>query len=125
MSKWKYDEKADTRNYDLEARELVRSLRGAQLYDMYGIVNKQLQRSVSPKRERELQAVKKAIENYPSIDKYKSEPLTVDVVDVNGEQVLQFTEEQMKALKLKAGDTIVWNINDETGEVSFTVKDAK
>jgi hypothetical protein len=31
----------------------------------------------------------------------------------------------MKALKLKAGDTIVWNINDETGEVSFTVKDAK
>tara|TARA_R110000796_G_C14267049_1_gene400751 strand:+ start:310 stop:510 length:201 start_codon:yes stop_codon:yes gene_type:complete len=56
---------------------------------------------------------------------YKSEPLTVDVVDVNGEQVLQFTEEQMKALKLKAGDTIVWNINDETGEVSFTVKDAK
>ena len=56
---------------------------------------------------------------------YKTQPVTVDVVDVNGEQVLQFTEEQMKALKLKAGDTIVWNINDETGEVSFTVKDAK
>jgi hypothetical protein len=71
MSKWKYDEKADTRNYDLEARELVKGLRGSQLYDMYGIVNKQLQRSVSPKRERELQAVKKAIENYPSIDKYR------------------------------------------------------
>jgi len=56
---------------------------------------------------------------------YKTAPLTVDVVDVNGEQVLQFTEEQMKALNMKAGDTIVWNKNDETGDVSFTVKKAK
>lgn len=56
---------------------------------------------------------------------YKSEPITVDVVDLDGDQVIQFTEEQMKALNLKAGDTIVWDKNDETGEVSFTVKDAK
>jgi hypothetical protein len=56
---------------------------------------------------------------------YKSEPITVDVVDLDGDQVIQFTEEQMKALNLKAGDTIVWDKNDETGEVSFTVENAK
>lgn len=56
---------------------------------------------------------------------YKSEPITVDVVDLDGDQVIQFTEEQMKALNLKAGDTIVWDKNDETGEVSFTVEKAK
>lgn len=51
--------------------------------------------------------------------------ITVDVVDLDGDQVIQFTEEQMKALNLKAGDTIVWDKNDETGEVSFTVENAK
>jgi len=72
MSKWKYSEKDENRNYDLEAKELLKTLRGdSQLYEMYGIVNKQLQRSVSPIREKELNAVKKAIESYPGIDKFK------------------------------------------------------
>jgi hypothetical protein len=68
MSKWRYDEKVDKRNYIQEAKELVNSLRGSQIYDMYSIVHKQLQNSVSPTREKELQAVKIVIENYPYID---------------------------------------------------------
>ena len=71
MSKWKYSEKNENRNYDLEAKELLKTLRDSQLYEMYGIVNKQLQRSVSPVREKELNAVRKAIESYPGIDKSK------------------------------------------------------
>jgi len=71
MSKWRYDEKIDKRNYIQEAKELVNSLRGSQIYDMYSIVNKQLQNSVSPTREKELQAVKIVIENCPDIDKHR------------------------------------------------------
>ena len=52
---------------------------------------------------------------------YKTQPVIVDVVDVNGDQVLSFTPEQMKALNMKSGDTIVWNIDEQSGEVSFTV----
>ena len=52
---------------------------------------------------------------------YKTKPVTVDVVDVNGNQVLSFTPEQMKSLNMKSGDTIVWNKDDHSGEVSFTV----
>ena len=32
---------------------------------------------------------------------YKTQPITVDVVDVNGDQVLSFTPEQMKSLNMK------------------------
>jgi len=46
---------------------------------------------------------------------------TVPVVDVNGDQVLSFTPEQMKSLNMKSGDTIVWNKDDQSGEISFTV----
>jgi len=52
---------------------------------------------------------------------YKTQPVTVDVVDVNGDQVLSFTPEQMKALNMKSGDSIVWNKDDQSGEISFTV----
>ena len=69
MSKWKYDEKSDSRNYDQEARELLRPLRTGQMYELYEIVNKQLQKSVGPSREKELRAVKKAIEFDSSTDR--------------------------------------------------------
>ena len=46
-------------------------------------------------------------------------------MDLDGDQILEFTEDQMIALNMKVGDTIVWNINDETGEVSFTVENVK
>lgn len=59
----------DFRNYDKEAREMISELRGNELYRMYEIVINQLQRSNSETRDKELAAVKKAIEGVPSIDK--------------------------------------------------------
>ena len=59
---WKYEEKEDNRNYLLEARNLVKGLRGGQLYEMYEIVIKQLQRNNSPTKDKELSAVRDVIE---------------------------------------------------------------
>ena len=71
MSKWRYEEKEDNRNYDQEARELIKPLSLTQRYELYGIAHKQTQRSCSDSRMKELKAVKKAIENSHLIDKYK------------------------------------------------------
>lgn len=71
MSKWRYEEKEDNRNYDHEARELIKPLSLTQRYELYGIAHKQTQRSCSDTRMQELKAVKKAIESSPMIDKYK------------------------------------------------------
>ena len=70
-SKWRYEEKVENRNYDQEARELIKPLSLSQQYELYGIAHKQTQRSCSDKRMKELVAVKKAIESSPMIDKYK------------------------------------------------------
>ena len=70
-SKWRYEEKVEDRNYDQEARELIKPLSLSQQYELYGIAHKQTQRSCSDKRMKELVAVKKAIESSPMIDKYK------------------------------------------------------
>jgi hypothetical protein len=70
-SKWRYEEKVEDRNYDQEARELIKPLSLSQQYELYGIAHKQTQRSCSDKRMKELVAVKKAIEGSPMIDKYK------------------------------------------------------
>lgn len=70
-SKWRYEEKVEDRNYDQEARELIKPLSLSQRYELYGIAHKQTQRSCSDKRMKELVAVKKAIEKSPMIDKYR------------------------------------------------------
>lgn len=70
-SKWRYEEKVENRNYDQEARELIKPLSLSQRYELYGIAHKQTQRSCSEKRMKELVAVKKAIEKSPMIDKYR------------------------------------------------------
>ena len=72
-SKWRYEEKIENRNYDQEARELIKPLSLSQQYELYGIAHKQTQRSCSEKRMKELVAVKKAIEKSPMIDKYRLE----------------------------------------------------
>ena len=72
-SKWRYEEKVEDRNYDQEARELIKPLSLSQQYELYGIVHKQTQRSCSDKRRKELEAVKKAIQKSPMIDKYRLE----------------------------------------------------
>jgi hypothetical protein len=68
---WRGKEHVDDRNYAAEARNLVGQLKGSQVYEMYGIVTKQLQKAQSDTREKELQAVKAAIEAVPDIDKHK------------------------------------------------------
>lgn len=65
----RFQEKQDFRNYDKEARDMISELRGNELYRMYEIVVNQLQRSNSETRDKELNAVKKAIETVPGIDK--------------------------------------------------------
>jgi uncharacterized membrane protein (UPF0127 family) len=43
---------------------------------------------------------------------------TCNVIEVDGDMCLEFTDELMEALNLKVGDNIEWNITEE-GEVSF------
>jgi|TARA_B110000240_G_scaffold190879_1_gene232651 hypothetical protein len=68
---FRYQETEDNRNYKLEARELVKGLRGNQLYEMYEIVIKQLQRSNSPTKDTELKAVQSTIEDERGIDTFR------------------------------------------------------
>ena len=65
---YRYEEAQDDRNYDLEAKNLIRDLWGNDLYNMYEIVSNQLKRSNSPTRDKELNAVKRAIEKTRNID---------------------------------------------------------
>ena len=58
----------DSRNYYAEAKNLLKEVKGNQIYSLYEIVTNQLKRSASDERRRELEAVKKAIQNTPNID---------------------------------------------------------
>ena len=69
MGKWRQQE--DTRSYDHEAYEMVKELNTSQCYDLYDIVLKKLKQSNSETRDKELQAVKRAIESRRSLDVYK------------------------------------------------------
>ena len=69
MSKWKDYE--DTRNYDGEAIGMVRPLSDGQCYSLYDIVLRKLKMSNSDTRDKELKAVKKAIETRKYIDVYR------------------------------------------------------
>ena len=65
---YKYEEQNDSRDYGLEARNLVRGLKGSQVYEMHEIVIKKLQRGNSDTRDKELTAVRDAIEATRAID---------------------------------------------------------
>lgn len=58
----------DYRNYDKEARDLIKSLSDAELYKLYEIVRDQQQHRVSDERQKELIAVQRAIEKAPGIE---------------------------------------------------------
>jgi|TARA_R110000744_G_C19129297_1_gene536869 hypothetical protein len=58
----------DNRNYDAEARNLLKEVKGNQIYSLYELVTDQLKKSASDERRRELEAVKKAIQKTPNID---------------------------------------------------------
>ena len=64
-------EHEDNRNYTAEARDLVAGLKGNQLYEMYKIVTSQLQRGNSVTRDKELEAVKSAIQKVTGIDQHR------------------------------------------------------
>lgn len=68
---YRYEEARDDRNYDLEAKNLIRDLWGNDLYNMYEIVSNQLKRANSPTRDLELNAVKRAIEKTQGIDEHR------------------------------------------------------
>lgn len=57
------------RNYDREAKEMIKPLGSNQKYELYEIVLTQLQRRNSDDRMMELQAVQVAIERDKSLDK--------------------------------------------------------
>ena len=53
----------DERNYHGDAKSLIKGLDKYQLYELYEIVNEKLSRGTTLKREKELLAVKKVIED--------------------------------------------------------------
>jgi hypothetical protein len=61
----KYTE--DFRNYDKEARELIKGMASNQLYELYEIVCRKLEVYQDPERVRELKAVQKAIAQVPRL----------------------------------------------------------
>jgi len=65
------------RNYDKEARDMVVGLGSNQKYELYGIVLDQLQRRCSDDRNRELLAVKYAIERDRSLDQTRLKKMTI------------------------------------------------
>jgi hypothetical protein len=71
MSNWRHEEKTEIRDYDTEARNLIKPLSQFKLYELYTVVHKEKQKSNSPVRDLELAAVHRAIENTRGIDQYK------------------------------------------------------
>ena len=66
-----YDRRAvhiDDSNYLKEARELIKPLDAGQIYELYEVVLNKLQRYQTETRQRELEAVKKAIEQTKGLD---------------------------------------------------------
>lgn len=69
MSSYRHKEYEDTRNYNQEARELIKGLSAVQLYDLYDIVLKKLKLACSDTRQKELEAVSAAILATSGLDK--------------------------------------------------------
>jgi len=61
----------DERNYDREARELVKGLGQNEKYDLYRIVVDKLRQYQTDVREKELLAVKLVLDRDKSLDRYR------------------------------------------------------
>tara|TARA_B110000503_G_scaffold16247_1_gene23103 strand:+ start:3291 stop:3593 length:303 start_codon:yes stop_codon:yes gene_type:complete len=70
MSRYRYEEKV-ARDFDSEARELIKPLSEFKLYELYAVVQKEKLKSNKPERDQELIAVHKAIELTRGIDQYR------------------------------------------------------
>ena len=58
----------DERNYHGDAKALIKGLDKSQMYELYEIVNEKLSYGTTMKREKELLAVKKVIEDEKEMD---------------------------------------------------------
>jgi hypothetical protein len=48
MSRWRHEEKNETRDYDAEARNLIKPLSHFKLYELYAIVHRETLKSNRP-----------------------------------------------------------------------------
>ena len=71
MSQWRHEDKLEVRDYDTEARNLIKPLSEFKLYELYAVVQKEKLKSNRPERDLELNAVHRAIELTRGIDQYR------------------------------------------------------
>ena len=71
-----WEDDVDTRDYMTEARNLIRGLDRGNIYELYEIVHKKMKKGNSPTRDKELQAVKQAIEERRDLDKNRLSRVT-------------------------------------------------
>ncbi len=69
MNRNKYSEQVDSRDYNTEAKNLVRGLSKEQCYELFEICLKKLQRFQTPTREEELNAVIRAVRSRKDLDR--------------------------------------------------------
>lgn len=68
MPKVRLNEKGEKiRDYDQEARNMIRDLSSEQLYELYEIVINMQQKAQSNERRKELQAVQRAVQAVPRL----------------------------------------------------------
>lgn len=85
----------DFRNYEKEARELVKNLRSGEFYQLLEIVTGQLQQRCSDERRKELEAVRDVIVNNPRLDEFRIDRI------ING-----YKSEMAQSARAKDGNTI-------------------
>jgi hypothetical protein len=73
MSKFNKDDVNPNRDYNSEARDLIKGLSSGELVSLYEIVVEKLKFSQTPSRQAELRAVKKVIEAQPNLDRPRME----------------------------------------------------
>ena len=73
MSKFIKDEVNPNRNYNSEAKDLIKGLGPVELVSLYEIVVEKLKFSQTPSRQAELRAVRKVIEAQPNLDRPRME----------------------------------------------------
>lgn len=85
----------DFRDYDKEARNLIKDLSANELYRLLQIVVDQLQRRCSDERRKELEAVRKVICKHPRVDEFRIDRI------ING-----YRSEMAQTAKASDGNTI-------------------
>jgi Mn-containing catalase len=88
----------DFRDYDKEARNLIKDLGTGELYQLLEIVTNQLQRRCSDERIKELEAVRKVICKHPKVDQFRIDRI------ING-----YKSEMAQTARAKDGNTIKYS----------------